>query len=380
MKNFIVLLSACIFCINHVSGQQKDSSDRPYVRVILKNANPGTVYLRTYISDKLVTVDSVVGGKNDIILRGLKSEEEQSYNLDIGNFAFFRIILSDTSCPEIHYDATAKYSMDDLNSFYSIFRKSESTLEYNKLTYDPIAWQRQRISLKSALEDANRENKIDSLTYLIKNFYRHKVQNSSSPVVVDIAMNFLKREAPEDDFNAIGVGLKKRFPNSKLVANAVAWSLAPPLENKVLAVGTNAPVFDFKTMDGAEASLANFRGSYVLIDFWASWCQPCRQETPFLKKAYAKYKKKNFKIVSMSVDKRKDVLRWKQAILDDGASEFIHSLDTAGNNRISANSIYGIQTIPTNYLINPEGKIIAINLRGEQLEKSLDTVFKGSRD
>ncbi len=128
--------------------------------------------------------------------------------------------------------------------------------------------------------------------------------------------------------------------------------------------GNVAPEFSLNTKEGEAVSLSSFRGKYVLVDFWASWCAPCRQENPNVVKAYQAYNAKGFEVFSVSVDQ--DATKWEQAVKDDGLV-WSQVRDTDGE----VAKMYAIQSIPTTLLLDQEGKIIAKNLRGAALEEKL---------
>ncbi|MAZ28715.1 MAG: hypothetical protein CL868_16760 [Cytophagaceae bacterium] len=141
---------------------------------------------------------------------------------------------------------------------------------------------------------------------------------------------------------------------------------------KKLSIGHDALDFSQTDDNGNVVSLSELNGKYVLIDFWASWCGPCRAEYPFLKKAYAKYKEKNFEIIGISLDDRKS--NWINAIRSN-EFEWIQLSDLKGNKNEVAIQ-YGVSAIPQNFLIDNQGKILAKNLRGEDLLDKLEEILK----
>ena len=138
-------------------------------------------------------------------------------------------------------------------------------------------------------------------------------------------------------------------------------------------VGRVAPDFVQPDVEGKPVSLSSFRGKYVLLDFWASWCHPCREESPYLVKAYNQFKGSNFTIVSVSIDRLDYKDKWLEAIKKDGLS-WTQLSELGYPNR--AAELYNVIGIPQNFLINPEGKIIAANLRGEELIPALSSFLK----
>ena len=138
------------------------------------------------------------------------------------------------------------------------------------------------------------------------------------------------------------------------------------------AVGTLLPDFTQPDTSGKPISLSSLRGKYVLIDFWASWCGPCRQENPNVVEAFNKFKNKNFTILGVSLDKAKPA--WEEAIRLDNLT-WMHVSDLQGWSNAVAQQ-YQIYQIPQNILIDPEGKIVAKNLRGNQLDRKLMRVLK----
>lgn len=143
---------------------------------------------------------------------------------------------------------------------------------------------------------------------------------------------------------------------------------------KDLSVGNMAPDFVLKNTKGQDISLSSFKGKYVLVDFWASWCGPCRRENPNVVKAYEKYKAKNFTILGVSLDGGENAkAKWIDAITKDGLNwEQVSDLKGWESQAVQ---IYQISAVPTNFLLDPTGKIIARDLRGQELEAKLAAIL-----
>lgn len=139
------------------------------------------------------------------------------------------------------------------------------------------------------------------------------------------------------------------------------------------AIGITAPDFTQPDINGKAVKLSDLRGKYVLVDFWASWCAPCRAENPFVLAAYKKYMDKGFTVLGVSWDEPATKKAWLKAIKDDGLT-WTQVSDLKGSKN-AASTLYGITMIPSNILIDPSGKIVARNVKDKVLDDTLNQLL-----
>lgn len=146
--------------------------------------------------------------------------------------------------------------------------------------------------------------------------------------------------------------------------------LAPLRQQQLLTVGNEAPLFTLKDINGNDVSLESFRGKYVFIDFWASWCRPCREENPNLVALYKEFGGEDFEIISISLDETAE--KWMEAVKEDGLSwTLLHDADGS-----VALHMYAVQSIPSTWVLDREGKIIYKDLRGAEIASTIGALLQ----
>ncbi|TAF44883.1 MAG: AhpC/TSA family protein [Sphingobacteriales bacterium] len=232
--------------------------------------------------------------------------------------------------------------------------------EFTKLPQDKKADTAVNNSLKTRFLDISQQRKT-----LIKQFFNDYPNSYISLFMLNSEFGGDKMDLTifEPLFNNLSKKVKNtglgKYINEQINAN------------KYTSIGSIAPDFTQQTPEGKEIKLSDFRGKYILLDFWASWCGPCRQENPAVVSAFQKFKNKNFTVLGVSLDKAK--APWVKAIADDGlAWAHVSSLNYFYGKEVV---LYGIKSIPQNFLISPDGKIIAKNLRGDELKSKLEEIL-----
>jgi peroxiredoxin len=219
----------------------------------------------------------------------------------------------------------------------------------------------------------------------IKSYSETALSKAADPALIMFELGYYQSTA-----NGAGFGLEPfsneqvneiinrtaaKFPSHQAVA-AIKATLDKQMNKSVATswVGKEAPDFSMPDVNGKEVKLSSFRGKYVLVDFWASWCGPCRSENPNLVNAFNQFKNKNFTVLGVSLDRPGQKDKWLQAINDDKLAWTNISDLQSWNSPVV--SLYGFDGIPFNVLLDPQGKVIAESLRGPALEGKLEEVLK----
>lgn len=261
-----------------------------------------------------------------------------------------------------------------LYTFLNRFRSSDSSLAAIYGAMDTLSRQNPNDSNIVVLQSKGAQE-LQSLNAYMKDF----INKSSSPAAIYYVLSVAasKNAIAIQELDSLATQAANRFKDhSGLTAMKTAIAQAKTSANNpnegASWVDKQAPNLTMNDVNGKPVSISNFKGKYVLVDFWASWCGPCRQENPNVVEAYNKYKNKNFTILGVSLDQDKD--SWIQAIKNDKLAWT--QMSDLKQWESAAVSTYQIQGIPFNVLIDPTGKVIAQELRGPALDQKLEEVLK----
>ncbi|MFC3196716.1 redoxin domain-containing protein [Parapedobacter deserti] len=226
-------------------------------------------------------------------------------------------------------------------------------------------------ALKQIPGDSALAARRDSLVAARRETYRRFAQEHPGSIASVEALHQYAGPMPDASmleplYRSLALHVRQSYPGQVLGAQLV--------QAKQTSEGQPAPDFTQPTPDGKDVHLADFRGGYVLVDFWASWCKPCRVENPHLVAAYRQFKDRGFTILGVSLDSETGRQAWLKAIADDGL-EWTQVSDLQGWKNKAA-QLYGVKAIPQNFLIDPSGKIVARDLRGDALHEKLQQLFE----
>lgn len=385
IRKLFPFLVPCIFLV--FTGCNKESAK---IAGSLNNSTPGEyIYLDAFKSKDLERVDSARLNKDGAFEFKTEVKNPSFYLLKLNNNNFLTMLVE----PGQKLFITANH--DSLNYPESV-EGSEGTgqmAEYNKKlrsTIDHIK------ALNKIYEDYKNDSglpelmqSLDSLAqgYLgemnlyTKNYINKNIKSLVSLVALyqQIAPGVYILDQSKDlkYFTKVDSSLYTSYPDYEPVVtlHEQVQELVSSMgmnNTGVLQTGDVVPEIALPSPSGDTISLSSTRGSVVLIDFWASWCPPCRAESKNLVRAYDQFHKKGFQIFQVSLDKTREA--WIKGIDDDQLGRWLHVSDIQYWNSVVV-PLYKIESIPTNYLIDREGKVIESNLRGDRLQQVLSEVF-----
>lgn len=369
-----ILLSILAISFIASCGNQ---SNGPSVSGTIDNASGRTVSLIGFDAGQPDTVGTAVLG------------DDGKFNISVvaGKLAFYQLAIGQSGSIVLAFDSTqspvVNANLENVNVTYEVSNSKDSKA-LRDLFVNSVPYEKQLDSLMSGLRKATEErNNTDRLNYSTEyNNLSEKYKNYLLEMINEDSTNIanfsvLQRLDPQADFTyfvTVRNGLKPRLQGNFFydqLANKVAQLEAQKKAEAAYGPGADAPDIVLPDPEGNEIALSSLRGKYVLIDFWASWCKPCRIENPNVVKMYSKYSKDNFEIFGVSLDQKKE--NWIKAIKDDKLT-WPQVSDLKYWNSAGA-KLYNVTSIPHTVLVGPDGKIVATNLRGPSLESKLAELF-----
>lgn len=352
----VVLLNAC------------SNNDKAIISGSIKNFGTGEIYFIKSGDEKVIDTVKVTADKFSY---EMKLSEPTVYMINFGanQQPAFTILESGKT--------TITYEMNVLNSLNIQGGKEQSV--YNNFINE-CRLDFSRMDSLGKVAESNAEN-LDLIAGLQLEFYKLdsmvKVKqkafvknNPKSIASAFLAVNYLSQNAEKtleevnELYNSMDKSIQETYYGKKIAEMAT--------QLRSTSVGQIAPDFTLNDVNDKPVALSSFKGKITLIDFWASWCGPCRKENPNVVAAYNKFHGKGFEILAVSLDDNKS--NWQEAIRKDNLT-WTQVSDLEGWESKVAQQ-YGVQSIPTNFLLDKEGKIIAKDLRGEALEQKLNELFQ----
>lgn len=383
MKKIILIV---IVIAGLVSCSEKKTEKAFEVSGTISNSTATMIYLEELpmATMQATVVDSVKIGKNGKFVLHAGRREATVYNLRLDRSYPFATLINDTSkitvdvtfskentqFPE-KYEVKGSTASQQMKDFMFAFNTQLQSLFYNDFNRDSLAkkgapdsvlnaMMAERINTTKAArtlaEDAMKRSKNPALTVFILGYYQNTANNPS----------YQLKGLNNEEVNKILNDEAAEFPDHTGLA-ALKRSIAG-------WVGQQAPEIALPDPDGKTVTLSSYKGKYVLVDFWASWCKPCRNENPNVVKAWNRFKGKNFAILGVSLDMEGQKDKWLKAVMEDKLT-WTHVSDL----RYWSSPVvplYNIEGIPYNVLVDPEGKIIAERLFGPALEEKLAEILQ----
>ena len=374
MKNRLIICSFTFIALAIASC--KDKSAFTLSGVVKNQASLKTVYLLEADSSQIQVVDSTTLGEGGKFQFKHSAPFANLYKLRVGSTIFDLIakngdaidFSTDLNDNAHAYQITGSDDSQKIQEFNKISnfygdKNSKVVQEYQAKSQ---ALGKQSDSLMKAYMPLFEKNLADYAQAVIK-----FVNDNKNSLAAFYAMTSLDEFKYEQQLVAYADDIKDKFKDNPGVQHFIHQMMAA----KPISIGHKAPDFTVQGIDGKPVSLADYKGKYVMLDFWASWCAPCRQENPNVVKQYAAFKNKGFNILGISLDEDKKA--WQQAI-DADKLTWVHGSDLKRFEG-PTERLYHIEAIPSNFIIDPQGVIVAKNITGAALEDFLNKTFNKSQ-
>ncbi len=381
LKATLVTLLAAIVLIVACSNQKKEELADGGWDVIIKGKvnfpENGTIEIQELTQDSVAFKDTITLKADKTFSKKIHLSQPGYYQLNFYRRQFVSVVLSKSNI-EVNVDGNDQSGFQEVKGSpeLDLIMKAQKIVTDAQTAPEIVAMEAEFQQAVQAKNQAKIEEIQAKYMAILDKSYSEvaallKQQPASLGVVNLLQSNILDRDKYLSAYEDAAKKMKAAWPASKHTREF--GEMVDKM--KLTAVGQLAPEIALPNPDGQVVKLSSLRGKYVLVDFWAKWCGPCRKENPNVVKAYHAYKGKGFEVFGVSLDRSKE--DWVQAIKDDGLV-WTHVSDLKYFDSQAAHD-YNINAIPFSILVDPSGKIIAKNLRGAQLEKKLDEVFNGKK-
>jgi thiol-disulfide isomerase/thioredoxin len=381
-KYFLTFAVLAFVSCKHEASKQFEVSGR------IKNGDGKMVYLQETplgSGERIIADSSIIGNDGSYSLKA-KATEESLFSLFFkGDIYPFAYVINDVSRIVVNADARVQNDYEVKGSDASKSLKEFSVTASGKWSTLYALGHQIDSLIKSGVADTSstvrtiNEQGTSQLNDL-KKYVGDFIKTSKDPITSSWALSTNSQVFSMDDYQALLNGIVTKFPAHKGVAKikemnerqiALAKQRSQTIDEPEWT-DKQAPELSLPDANGKTITLSSFKGKFVLVDFWASWCLPCRKENPNVVQAYKKYKDKNFTILGVSLDKDKG--DWMGAVESDKLAWT--QVSDLQEWKSAAVATFNFSGIPFNVLVDPQGKIIAQSLRGDSLEKKLEEVLK----